>query len=108
MDAADSRRCSSARMSAGQDRANTIATAPATAAQIVELMRSVPLSQPYRQLVAPDAPTKIAAATHAARDGHGLEVLTLIVTETLAWEAPRRREHGRALGRQEGRRMRVC
>jgi hypothetical protein len=59
--AAGQRLASKDLMMAGQLSANTIATAPATAAQVSELARSEPFCQPYVTLIAPDAPVKIAA-----------------------------------------------
>jgi hypothetical protein len=69
MAAADQRRASRERISAGQLREKMIATAAATAAHVSELGRSVPLFQPYTTLSAPEADAKIPADMYASRAG---------------------------------------
>src|SRR5262249_16657283 len=67
---ADQRLASTLRINAGQLTASMIATAPATAAQTIEVARLSPLLQPNATFVVPLAPRKMEAAAYAILAGH--------------------------------------
>jgi hypothetical protein len=60
--ALDQLRSTLARISAGQLNANVMATAPATAAHMSDVIGSEPFAQPYCRLMPPLAVMKIPAA----------------------------------------------